>query len=131
MLNSRRLSFFRLFFGLCYFQKKASGSIKCPKRPLYALSYNRKCHLTHKIATHGSISLPLFTCNPLAKTDILEVSWKDKFAASKFWNHKIAEKIFLFLTKIASESVQMYKFHRKVNLAKPPPFFSHPSEWIF
>jgi hypothetical protein len=40
--------------------------------------------------------------------------------------HKIAEKKSRFVTKMAFESVQMCKFHRKVNLAKPPPFFFAP-----
>jgi hypothetical protein len=51
------------------------------------------CDLTHKIATPGSISLPLFTRNQSPKICELGTEWKHNFAASKFWNHNLAEKI--------------------------------------
>jgi hypothetical protein len=52
------------------------------------------CDFTHKIATAGSISLPLFTRNQSPKLNDVSIEWKDKFAVSKFWKHNIAEKIF-------------------------------------
>ena len=50
------------------------------------------CHLTHKIAAPRSISLPLFTRNKKIIVAKKWTRWKDKFAVSKFWKHKFAEK---------------------------------------
>jgi hypothetical protein len=51
------------------------------------------------------------------------MSWKDKFAASKLWNHKIAEKIFSICGQKGLQIAHRLRIHRKMNSGGSPIMF--------